>query len=378
MGKGIFASLALSLTLLGSLTCAQPSFLKSLKPLPSQEQQAKVVEVVVRGESATSFEDARHQAIREAIERVCGVYLWSETRAEDFEVVTDRIVTQVSGFARVEEIARGRRDDSYWVLARVFVLEKPLIEHLRRAGLLRQWRVALIVPETLLRLPQPPDPAVETALMRLLVAAGFRVVDRDVSEQYRYEDVVGDARQGNTSALRLLLQKTGADILLLGEAFAQELGRLPGGLVSCRARVELRGILKETGEVLFADSEHHSAVDATAELAGKKALEKAADQLGKRLVDHLLLLPAAEKMTVTLVVETLPSVAEAAQVEDALNKVAGVLRVARDEFVEGRLYLQVEVRTADRDALADRLQQALQQVRVISATRVLIRCEWKP
>lgn len=77
-----------------------------------------------------------------------------------------------------------------------------------------------------------------------------------------------------------------AEILITGEGISELSGRR-GGLVSVRARVEVRAVNRKTGEVLAIDRQTERAVDTTELIAGKQALQQAAATIAERLLPQL-------------------------------------------------------------------------------------------
>lgn len=337
------------------------------------------VPVVVRGESAKSYDDARRQALREAVERVCAVYVKSSSSVKNFELVVDEITAKATGFGQVEVLQKGQTGGRFWVIARVTVSERPILDQLRAAGLLRRWRIAVFVPETHLRRPRIPDPAAETELLKHLTEAGYRVIDRAFSQQYRYDDVVAAAWRGDTSALKLLLSKTRADILVIGEAFSEGLPpqpELPAGMVSCRARVEVRAVVKGTNEVLAAGSAQGAAYDVSEEVAGKRALEQAATLVAHRLVDKVLYLPASDTRHVELVISGVSGLADGERIQKRIAALDGVRGVARDDYIEGMLYLDVELDSLAADAFPASLEKAMGNKFVVREdSKLMLQCD---
>ena len=77
-----------------------------------------------------------------------------------------------------------------------------------------------------------------------------------------------------------------ADVVITGEAFSEAAGRR-GGLVSCRARVEIKISDKAQKDKLQVDRQTSVAVDLAENVAGKSALQSAGSQLSDRLVASL-------------------------------------------------------------------------------------------
>ena len=115
------------------------------------------------------------------------------------------------------------------------------------------------------------DPAVDTEIKNLLIAAGFTVVD-------------GGERE---------LDKAGVEVVITGEAISEFSARI-GNLVSCSARGEMKAVSRADGRLLFADRSTTRAVDLAENTAGKTALQKGGREMGLRLLQHFAdTLPAA-------------------------------------------------------------------------------------
>lgn len=106
------------------------------------------------------------------------------------------------------------------------------------------------------------DPAAETELVAICKELGFDVIDSS----------------GKSSD---------ADILLSGEGFSQFASR-HGNLVSVKARVELKALNPESGQVIAVDRQTSVAVDLAEQIAGKAALQDAATSLAARLLPKLV------------------------------------------------------------------------------------------
>lgn len=107
------------------------------------------------------------------------------------------------------------------------------------------------------------DPAAQTEVGRIAKGAGFDLIDPE---------------EGN---------KGKADVLVTGEGFSEVAGRV-GGLVSVRARVELKAVDRRTGRVLATDRQTVLVVDVSEQVAGKTALQNAAADLAERVLPKVV------------------------------------------------------------------------------------------
>ncbi|MBV9123291.1 MAG: hypothetical protein JO112_08040 [Planctomycetes bacterium] len=107
------------------------------------------------------------------------------------------------------------------------------------------------------------DPAVQTEFTLLCKEGGFVVIDPDEGLQSQ------------------------AEVLITGEGISELAGHL-GNLVTVKARVEVKAVDRKTGQVLAVDRQTARVVDLSEQLAGKAALQEAADRIAERLLPKLV------------------------------------------------------------------------------------------
>jgi len=158
--------------------------------------------------------------------------------------------------AKVAEILKAKKDD---------LIAKPVTADDRIARLKQKFAgrtlpsVSLAIAEQHIG-PAVIDPAAETEIGLILGKAGFTVLTADAAGK--------------------------ADFQVKGEAFS-EAGIRRGNLISCRARVEVKVVARESGVVALTDRQMSRAVDTAEHIAAKTALQNAGAELAERIADSL-------------------------------------------------------------------------------------------
>ena len=173
-------------------------------------------------------------------------------------------------------------------------------------------RLLVLLPESHLN-RIVPDPAGETELVEWLLACGFPVASAEYAgveaptptAQWDSETDVRirrpnlrDGVQWLISSRSILSFATGgmskdadklleiADVLILGQGISER-ASTRSGIQSCKARLELKAIDIQTGEVLLSKSTYGAGLDVAEHIAGKRALQAAGRQMAIDLIPGL-------------------------------------------------------------------------------------------
>lgn len=313
---------------------------------------------VIGGDEVSARERAKNGAIRAAIEKVLGVYIEANSRGEDYVEVKDELLTHSSGYGYVLDILSAHvSHDIMHVKAKVAVSIDPIADRLALSGLTRKWRIMVIVPETHTK-HFIPDPAAETAIISELLKSKYRLMDQSLATKIRYDEDSLAASHGDKEAIKRVFSRTKADILVTGEAISSWANDLAGGMVSCRARVEIKAIRRDTGEIISAISMQQGGVDLNEDIAAKTALDKAGREASKQLLRDLAVLPASTDTNVQVVISGCDSVNMLSSIEGKLKELSGVRSLQRDEFEDGIGYLDLAVDSASLDDIQSKLEQS--------------------
>lgn len=215
----------------------------------------------------------------------------------------------------------------------------------------RKERIMVVIPEVHLRRPKVPDPAGETEIVRVLIEAGYKLVDQEQVKKIRYNDIFEKAWKGDDTGALMMARKFQAEILIVGEAFsefAQEIRvpdqrGMPGGnLISCRARVEAKAVRTDTGQIVATYGAHASGVDISENIAAKKALAEAGRKAAEYFVDMFARKsPSASGAGIEMIVQGIRGFSQLNGLKTQLSRVPGVQDVEVLNFEGGSATIDV-------------------------------------
>lgn len=204
---------------------------------------------------------------------VDGVLIQAKQDAE-----LDAIVTELGA-----QLAQRLRDQSPKLLGGAEPVD-PVPDLKKRLANRKLPKVAVIIPETHVAAAravpegQPPDPAVETEIKKILAECGVPVMDVKDNALTQWARDWTPERVGAWPR-----SLAGVDFVIAGEGFS-EFGARLGNLVSCTGRAEINVIDRATGKVVLAERETARSVDLQENIAGKKALQKAGHDLAVKIL----------------------------------------------------------------------------------------------
>ena len=242
-------------------------------------------EAAVTQDPSADKQQALAVARRAAVEQVVGSYVTSKTLVENFQVVEDRIYSKAIGFINNYRIIEEQRTDLQRVHIEAQVSAVPVTEILRTSGLLRQWRVGvLLAPDqrdlshmlSYYSRPRIMEVAhnIETEIARKLVESGFKVVDPVHLKKLRRQlEKTGDLSESTVS---------GMDLLVTG--YVSLAARKSGGPMH-QAICQIHGkVLRvDTGEVVYQGTVGNT-FDGTTLLVTRDLAYKYAGSLGNGML----------------------------------------------------------------------------------------------
>jgi len=253
-----------------------------------------------------AVEDAQKRTVEQAI----GILIDSQTQVENYQLISDKILSQTKGYIKRYTIA-GETIDSDLLRVRITaeVALGQLTDDLSGIGILlgrmHKPRTMVMIAEQNIghgiyawwmgaHGEEADLGAVENAFMDKFTEKGFEFIDHQVaakeikvSKPYRVQNLSID--QAKT-----LASQADAEVVIIGKAIAKLYGEVGGGMKSVQADLTARAVRIDTGQVIATASTHAAAVHISEITAGTDALRKAANEAAEEMTGKILAVYAKE------------------------------------------------------------------------------------
>ena len=316
-----------------------------------------------------AIEDAQKRAVEQAV----GILIDSQTQVENYQLISDKILSQTKGYIKHYSIA-GETEDSGLLRVRINaeVALGKLTDDLSGIGILlgqmHKPRTMIMIAEQNIghewyawwwgHQGQTMDMGVvENTFIDVFTQKGFEFIDHDAAEKnikvtsaYKIQDLT--AAQAQT-----LGNQADAEVVIVGKAVAKLYGDIGGGMKSAQADLSVRAIRTDTGQILASATTHGAAVHITPETAGTEALKKAATTAAEQMADKILAIYSKEvggTRSVNIVVSGLNKT-QFVKFKDVLrNQVRGIQDLHERSFANNTAKISVDTK-GSAQSLSDEL-----------------------
>lgn len=316
------------------------SVLAQADEIESREVETVGQAAIIGNNKVQARDKAIDDALRKAVESSLGTVISAETITENYQLISDRILSRADGYVSKYKILNEKEEDSvYIVKVRAAVAVGAVSSDLdglktliRRKGMpkmiimVAEQNVGMNNPEfwwgssgTLTTMDMR---VVENTLMEKMREKGFTFVDPETlsgKKKLRFPVAI----LTDTQAKRIA-NVTDAQIILVGQAVAKDIGQTWEGtrLRSAHAEVAVRAINTDTGEIIAVATEQATVPHISPSVAGSQALKKASEKLSEKLVELIgkkWIADTSGSMSVRLVVNGVKNF-------KMLNKLINILR----------------------------------------------------
>jgi len=284
-------------------------FLIATAALPAISQESKTVTsegvAAIQGNARDLARDAAiEDAQKRAVEQAIGILIDSQTQVENYQLISDKILSQTKGYIKRYTIASETVDSG---LLRVTINAEVALGRLTGdlsgigilLGRMHKPRTMVMVTEQNIGSDayawwlgahgeQTDVNVVENAFMEKFTGKGFEFIDHQVA--IKELKVTGDYRTPDLSVAqaKTLAAQADAEVVIIGKAIATFYDDIGGGMKSIQADLVVRAVRTDTGEVIATASAHAAAVHISEITAGTEALKKAANQAAEEMLGKIL------------------------------------------------------------------------------------------
>lgn len=302
---------------------------------------------------------ALSDAYKNAVEKVVGIFISARTQVDKAVTIEHKILGKTDGYVKKHDVLKEgvEADGLYHTHIRALVSYQQIQQDLKDlevidAPLLGNPRVAILLDETV-EGTEGQTTACSDALAQALIDKGYKVVDRSELASIRVAEATQQLLSGNPDkALKPILQKLGAEVVITGKATAQQLNMQNlGGLFSYRGNISAKALKSQTSEILAVVTMQASGLDATKETASQKALAQtgagAGGEFGAKVAKEL-----ARRTSLFVTVDGIKDLNQLGDIKDAVSKTSGVSDLTLRSYSEGRAEIDVKTGTTPPDIAA--------------------------
>ena len=285
----------------------------SALPLIAQETKTVTAEgvAVIQGTARDIARDAAlEDAQKRAVEQAIGILIDSQTQVENYQLISDKILSQTKGYIKRYSIAGEIVDGSLLrVRINAEVALGQLTDDLTAIGILlgqmhKPRTIAMIVEQNIGRTAyawwlgshgeEADVSAVENALMDKFTQKGFEFIDHEIAAKEIKVTSAYRVKNLSVAQAKALAGQADAEVVIIGKAVAKLYGEVGGGLKSVQADLTARAVRVDTGQVIATTSTHAAAVHISEITAGTEALRKAANEAADELITKILAMYSKE------------------------------------------------------------------------------------
>lgn len=338
------------------------------------EITAKGVASVLAGDKGLARDQAIDDALRNAVEEGLGTFVQSTTMVENYQVISDNILTWSNGYVKnYQIISEGLTDATTY--------EVTVRAQLELSNLKNDWdslqsiinqmsnpRILIIMDEQNIgesynkyHFLSVDMTVAEATLINKFIENGFEVIDAATMRENIQREQAAAALAGNTKIAAEIGKSLGAEVIITGKAVATvATGINLGGMKSCQANLTARVIKADIATIIATSSQNAAYPHIDEVTGGTKAIEKAAIKMADELIKKI-----AQKWrdefygatTVKLVVKDVESFAQINDFKTTLKYyIRGIKDIYQRRFVEGLAELDVKL-TGNADQLARELER---------------------
>lgn len=308
-----------------------------------------MAEGVAAGGSLQSKDAALNRALRNAIEQAVGALVDSETMVRNFQLLDDKIYSEVKGYIKSYEIISDNKGEGgvYKIKVRAKVALGALTKNVKALGIIREKlnypRVMVLIDDYIDGIEQPRH-IVAVEIEKIFMRNKFPVVSKGQMEKIKARDAtLAFAFPDKAAALG---RRYGAEVVIVGQATSDlmETSQPYGvSVFAYESRVEAKAIKTDNAQVLAVDTISETARGSGRVPTANKALQTVSEKFSKNFMKRIAEAWRSEiynEITIQLICEN-ANLGKAKALKRALNAIRDVRGINERSFVNNILELDV-------------------------------------
>ncbi len=265
-------------------------FLSGKMTLAQIEEKEVIGDGMAVGSSLASRQEALDRALRNAIEKGVGVLIDSETMVQNFQLLDDKVYSQVKGYVKSYQIVDDNqgKEGFYRIKLKAIVALGSLRKDLKALNIIMEKkgrpRIVVVFSETIDGLAQP-GALTQTSLEKAFLENNFPVVDKPQMEMIKARDVT--LSYNDPSKAAALGRRYGAEVVIVGQATSDLVDKSqPYGVsvYAYQAQVSAKAIKVDTARLIASEN-----VSSTQRGSGRiPTAKKSLDVAGQELADVMM------------------------------------------------------------------------------------------
>ncbi len=353
----------------------------AVAPAWAQAQDAQTVQAT--GQAAIYGTDTAHardkaieDAMRKAVEQAVGAVVSSETVTQNYELISDKILSQSKGYVRNYKVLSEAKEDGVFVVkieAQVSSgnLKNDLQGILAVLKTKNMPRVLIMVAEQNVgqagaafwwgnKAFSTNLDAVENTFIDTWTPKGLKFVDRQALQGKLSVGQALSSAEPSDGAVKEFGLAAGAEVVVIGKAVATDVGPIMGTQMhSIRANISLRALNLDNGEILATSTQTQAVGHIDPTTGGTQALQKVATKAADDLLTKILAQWEGQVSGPTSVKLTLRNVSKQKFLRDIQevlrNQVRGVSDVRQRSFKNKVGELEIDIK-GSAQGLAEELE----------------------
>jgi hypothetical protein len=316
-----------------------------------------------------AIEDAQKRAVEQAI----GIMIDSQTQVENYQLISDKILSQIKGYINRYNVTGETRDGA---LLRVRITAEVSLGKLNNdlsaigvlLGQMHKPRTMIMIAEQNVgqdvnawwleaHAEQADISVVENSFMDRFTEKGFSFIDHQTASKEIHVTAAYRVQNLSAAQARTLANQADAEVVIIGKAVAKLYGDVGGGLKSVQADLSAKAVRTDTGQVIAATTQHAAGVHIAETSAGTEALKKVANLAADDLIAKILAVYAKETGGTRPVAITITGLnkTQFVKFKDVLrNQVRGIKDLHERSFTSSTAKIEVDSKTSAQ-ALSDEL-----------------------